>query len=48
MKTCITCNKEKSDTDFKEKSQKCFDCYKEYQLNYRIKNRNKMKIYNQN
>ena len=48
MKTCITCNKEKSDTDFKEKSQKCFDCYKEYQLNYRIKNSNKMKIYNQN
>ena len=25
MRTCIKCNKEKTDSDFKEKSQKCLD-----------------------
>lgn len=44
---CMNCNQEKSDDKFKSsKSKKCNECYKNYQFNYREKNREKMKEYN--
>jgi len=48
MKVCIKCNKEKENSEFKPKSEKCIECYREYQANYRAKNKEKMKEYNQN
>jgi len=45
---CITCNKDKKDFEFRLKSKKCIECYKEYQFNYRKKHKNKSKEYSQN
>ena len=39
MKVCIKCNKEKENSEFKPKSEKCIECYREYQANYRAKNK---------
>ena len=41
----MICNFEREECDFKPKSNKCNICYKEYQKEYRLKNKNKSKEY---
>lgn len=48
MKNCMNCKIKKSDDCFKPKSSKCIDCYKEYQKNYRLKNKEKAVEYQKN
>jgi len=45
MKICICCGIEREDSNFKERSFKCFDCIREYQKEYRNKNKLKAKEY---
>lgn len=45
MKICICCEIEKENHHFEGKNKKCIECYKEYQKNYREKNKEKAKVY---
>lgn len=48
MTKCIKCEIEKDCSEFKSGSEKCFDCIKKYQFEYRQKNKAKSKEYQKN